>query len=148
VGALAVIAAVPRVAPAFILIAMVGLSGTVFDITGRTLLQRAAPPGAIAGSFSILEAPPTSAWPPEPSWSGWPSASAGAGCPAGPGGGGRSAHRGLWRQLTRIDATANVPQVEIQLLRSPSIFAALSPPSLEGVARQLEPVPVAAGTWW
>jgi CRP-like cAMP-binding protein len=52
----------------------------------------------------------------------------------------------LWRQLTRIDATATVPQVEIQLLRSLPIFAALSPPSLEGVARELEPVSVAAGT--
>lgn len=52
----------------------------------------------------------------------------------------------LWRQLTRIDATATVPQVEIQLLRSLPIFAALSPPSLEGVARELEPVAVAAGT--
>jgi MFS family permease len=147
VGALAVIAAVPRVAPAFILIAMVGLSGTVFDITGRTLLQRAAPPGAIAGSFSILEA------------------TTDFGLAAGAVlvrvaisvGGVRAALlapavvaalliAGLWRQLTRIDATANVPQVEIQLLRSLSIFAALSPPSLEGVARQLEPVPVAAGT--
>jgi predicted MFS family arabinose efflux permease len=147
VGALAVIAAVPRVAPAFILIGTVGLAGTVFDITGRTLLQRAAPPGAIAGSFSILEA------------------TTDFGLAAGAVlvrvaiavGGVRAALLApavvaalliavLWRQLTRIDATATVPQVEIQLLRSLPIFAALSPPSLEGVARELEPVSVAAGT--
>jgi predicted MFS family arabinose efflux permease len=147
VGALAVIAAVPRVAPAFILIATVGLAGTVFDITGRTLLQRAAPPGAIAGSFSILEA------------------TTDFGLAAGAVlvrvaiavGGVRAALLApavvaalliavLWRQLTRIDATATVPQVEIQLLRSLPIFAALSPPSLEGVARELEAVSVAAGT--
>ncbi len=147
VGALALIAAVPRVAPAFILIATVGLAGTVFDITGRTLLQRAAPPGAIAGSFSILEA------------------TTDFGLAAGAVlvrvaiavGGVRAALLApavvaavliavLWRQLTRIDATATVPQVEIQLLRSLPIFAALSPPSLEGVARELEPVSVAAGT--
>ncbi len=147
VGALAVIAAVPRVAPAFILIATVGLAGTVFDITGRTLLQRAAPPDAIAGSFSILEA------------------TTDFGLATGAVlvraaiavGGVRAALLApavvaavliavLWRQLTRIDATATVPQVEIQLLRSLPIFAALSPPSLEGVARQLEPVAVAAGT--
>ena len=36
----------------------------------------------------------------------------------------------LWRQLSRIDASATIPQVEIQLLRSLPIFAALGrPPS-------------------
>jgi len=39
-----------------------------------------------------------------------------------------------------------VPQVEIQLLRSISIFAALPAPSLEGVARDLEPLTVSQGT--
>ena len=56
VAALALIAVVHNTAAAFFLIAIVGLAGTVFDITGRTLLQRAAPPDAIAGAFSILEA--------------------------------------------------------------------------------------------
>ena len=56
VVALATIDAVPKVAPAIVLIAIVGLSGAVFDVTGRTLLQRSAPADAIAGSFSILEA--------------------------------------------------------------------------------------------
>ena len=56
VVALALIGAIPRVAPAILLIGTVGLAGAVFDITGRTLLQRSAPSDAIAGSFSILEA--------------------------------------------------------------------------------------------
>jgi len=51
---------------------------------------------------------------------------------------------GLWRQLRRIDATATVPQVEIQLLRAIPIFAALQAPSLEGVARELKSVTVSA----
>ena len=55
VAALALIAGVTQVAVVFVLIATVGLAGTVFDITGRTLLQRAAPPDAIAGSFAIFE---------------------------------------------------------------------------------------------
>ncbi len=56
VAALGLISAIPRVAPAVVLLAAVGLSGAVFDVTGRTLLQRSAPADAIAGLFSILEA--------------------------------------------------------------------------------------------
>ena len=52
----------------------------------------------------------------------------------------------LWRRLRNIDASATIPQVEIQLLRSIPIFAALPAPSLEGVARQLLPVAVPTGT--
>ena len=55
VGALALISATHRVAPVAVLLATVGLSGAVFDVTGRTLLQRSAPSGAIAGLFSLLE---------------------------------------------------------------------------------------------
>jgi hypothetical protein len=147
VGALALIAVIPRAAAAFILIATVGLAGTVFDITGRTLLQRAAPPDAIAGAFSIFEATTDFGL------------AAGAvlvrvGIAVG---GVRAALvapavlavllvSGLWRQLLKIDAGATIPHVEIQLLRSLPIFAALSPPSLEGVARELESQQVPAGT--
>ena len=56
VVALALIDAIPRVAPAILLIGTVGLAGAVFDTTGRILLQRSAPSDAIAGLFSILEA--------------------------------------------------------------------------------------------
>ena len=53
---------------------------------------------------------------------------------------------GLWRRLDKLDEGASVPQVEIRLLRSISIFAALPPPALEGIARELEPVSVTAGS--
>ena len=53
---------------------------------------------------------------------------------------------GLWRRIRKIDASATVPQVEIQLLRSISIFAALPAPSLEGIARELEALAVSQGT--
>ena len=146
VAALALIAVIPKAAAAFVLIAVVGLAGTVFDITGRTLLQRAAPPDAIAGAFSILEATTDFGL------------AAGAvlvrlGIAVG---GVRAALiapavlavllvAGLWRQLLKIDAGATVPHVEIQLLRALPIFAALSPPSLEGVAKELTPEEVPAG---
>ena len=147
VAALAVIGAIPKVAPAILLIGTVGLAGAVFDVTGRTLLQRSAPADAIAGSFSILEALMD------------------LGLALGAIlvrvaiaiGGLKAAliapavialllMAGLWRQLRQIDASATVPQVEIQLLRSISIFAALPAPSLETIARELEPVTVSTGT--
>ena len=146
VAALALIAGVTQVAVVFVLIATVGLAGTVFDITGRTLLQRAAPPDAIAGSFAIFE-----------SMTDFGLATGAVLVRVAIGVGGMRAAlvapavlavvliAVLWRQLSRIDASATIPQVEIQLLRSLPIFAALGPPSLEGVARELRPEQVRAG---
>jgi len=147
VVALTLIGATSRVVPALLLIATVGLAGAVFDITGRTLLQRSAPSDAIAGSFSILEALMD------------------FGLALGAVlvrvaialGGVKAALfapavvalvliAALWRRLREIDVGATVPQVEIQLLRSLAIFAVLPAPSLEGIARELEPVAVPAGT--
>jgi predicted MFS family arabinose efflux permease len=147
VTSLALIAAIPRVTPALLLIAAVGLGGAVFDTTGRTLLQRSAPADAIAGTFSILESLMD------------------FGLAVGAImvrvalsiGGIRAALLApavcafvlmavLWRRLRDIDASATVPQVEIQLLRSISLFAALPAPSLEGIARHLVPVAVPTGT--
>ncbi len=147
VAALACIVAVHQVAIAVVLIVAVGLGGAVFDITGRTLLQRSVPSDAIAGSFSILEALMD------------------LGLALGAVlvrvalsvGGVKAALLApaviavflivvLWRRLKNIDVSANVPQVEIQLLRSISIFEALPAPSLEGMARELEPVSVPSGT--
>ena len=51
-----------------------------------------------------------------------------------------------WRRLRTIDAAADMPQVQIQLLRSIPIFNALSAPELEGLARALVPVEATAGT--
>ena len=144
---LAMIGVIPRVVPALLLIAGVGLAGAVFDTTGRTLLQRSAPPEAIAGVFSILESLMD------------------LGLALGAItirlalaiGGVRAALVApavcasvliavLWRRVQTIDASATIPQVEIQLLRAIPIFASLPVPSLEGVARQLVPVAVPAHT--
>jgi Na+/melibiose symporter-like transporter len=147
VVALAVIGAVPRVGAAVVLIGVVGLAGAVFDTTGRTLLQRSAPADAIAGTFSILESLMD------------------FGLALGAIvvrvalsiGGVRAALWAptvcacvlmalLWRRLRAIDESATVPQVEIQLLRSINVFAALPAPSLEGIARELVAVPTPTGT--
>ncbi len=147
VVALALIGAIPRVAPAIILIGTVGLAGAVFDVTGRTLLQRSAPPDAIAGSFSILEALMDTGL-----------ALGAVLVRVAIAIGGLKAALfapavvallligGLWRRIQKIDSSATVPQVEIQLLRSISIFSALPAPSLEGIARDLEALTVSQGT--
>ncbi|HTZ09104.1 MAG TPA: MFS transporter, partial [Acidimicrobiales bacterium] len=54
-AALAVLAAVPRTAAAFALMAVVGVGTGVFEVAGRTLLQRAAPADALAGVFALRE---------------------------------------------------------------------------------------------
>jgi hypothetical protein len=51
----------------------------------------------------------------------------------------------LWRRLRQVDDAATIPQVEIRLLRSISIFAALPAPAIEAVARELVQSSVAAG---
>jgi len=145
--ALAVLGAAPSRVGAFVVFALVGLSGAVFDVAGRTLLQRAAPPDAIASVFSLLEGLMNV---------GYASGALVVRLALGLGG-----PRGsvlvlaavtclvlalLWRPLTGIDAAATVPQVEIRLLRRLAIFAPLTPPALEGIARQLVPVSVPAGT--
>ena len=129
VVALAVIGAVPKVGPALVLIGVVGLAGAVFDTTGRTLLQRSAPADAIAGTFSILESlmdfglalgaivvrialsiggVRAALWAP-------------AVCAC-------VLMALLWKRLRAIDGSATVPQVEIELLRSISIFGELLRP--------------------
>jgi MFS family permease len=144
---LAIIGVIPKVVPALLLIACVGLAGAVFDTTARTLLQRSVPPESIAGMFSVLE-----------SLMDFGLAMgvvvvrialaiggirAGLAAPAVCA---LVLMAALWRRLRDVDASATIPQVEIQLLRRIPMFAALSAPSLEGVARQLLPVEVPTGT--
>jgi len=46
---------VPSAGLAFVMLAALGLSGSVFDLTGRMLLLRAAPADSLAGAFAIFE---------------------------------------------------------------------------------------------
>jgi len=147
VACLAVIATIRNVGPVIIILGAVGLFGMVFSVSAQTLLQRSVPSDSIAGTFSILEA------------------FLNAGLALGAVmvriamalGGLRWALfapaiialmliSGMWRQIHKIDAAATVPQVEIQLLRSNPIFAALSAPSIETLARGVERVTQSAGT--
>lgn len=147
VGALAALGGFPTTVGAFVLLAVIGLSGGVFSTVARTLLQRVAPPDAAGGAFAVLE--------------GVMSLGLAAGAivvKVGITAGGLRAALfapavvGLllvilyWSRLRALDRAATVPQVQIRLLRTMPIFAPLATPVVEGVARQLQPVPVPAGT--
>ena len=144
--ALGILGLYPSRLGAFALLAMAGLGRTVFDVTGRILLQRSAPPGVLARVFSLLE-----------SLMDFGLVAGAVLVPVLVGVSGAWAallgtcilFLGLvaltWSSLAKIDAAADVPQVEIQLLRSIPIFAPLPAPELEGLARALRPVSVSAG---
>lgn len=136
--ALALLGVYPSVATAFILMALLGLAGTVFSTAARTLLQRAAPPDATAGVFAVLESTTSLGLA-----SGTVVVRLGIAL-----GGIRSADLApaacclaivllAWPRLRQVDAAANIPQVELRLLRSIPIFSRLAPPVIEGVARRL-----------
>ena len=145
--ALLLLGLVPNAAVAFLLLALVGLTGSVFDLTGRMLLQRAAPADSLAGAFAIFE--------------GLSDAGlllgallvrlsiAVGGVRAAvlvPAAAGLLLLVALWRRLRAIDRQAVVPQVEIRLLRALAIFSSLPALALEGVARDLTRVDVNAGS--
>ncbi len=109
----------PTVVGAFILLAVAGLSRSVFDVTGRILLQRAAPPQVMGQVFALLESLMDAGL-----------AFAAIFVPLLVGlSGARAGLVGTallffvlvalaWRRLHTIDDAADVPQVQIQLLRS------------------------------
>ena len=141
------LAAVPGVGAALVLLLIAGCAEKTFDVTGRTLLQRVSRADALAGVFGLLE--------------GFQMAGYAVGSLLAPAlvalGGAPTAFLGVGailplvaaltgRRLLDIDRHATVPVVEIALLRSMPLFAALPPPALESLARALEPLTMSAGT--
>lgn len=142
----ATLASVPRVATAFLLIAAGGAARTVVDVAARTLLQRTAPPHLVGRLFGLVE--------------GTAMAALAVGSLLVPAfvalGGPRAACVALagllvasalvaGRSLSRIDAAATVPVVEIALLRSVPMLAPLAAPTVEALARGLTEVELVAG---
>ena len=145
--ALALISATPRVAPVVALLVLVGFSGAIFDVTSRTLLQRSTPPYVVASLFSILEALMDTGMVLGVVLVRVAYAVGGLRATlVAPAALALIVVAGVWHRLRQLDDSAVVPLVEIRLLRAIPIFAALPAPELEGVAKELEPVPVRAGT--
>jgi CRP-like cAMP-binding protein len=136
----------PTVPGAFVLLALAGAARTLVDVTVRSLLQRTVSADVLARVFGLIETLDSTGL-----------AVGSMLAPAlvsvlGP----RSAIAGLaavfpvlllltGRALRDIDADADVPVVEIALLRSLPIFSAMGAPALEGLARASCSVEIAPG---
>jgi MFS family permease len=144
-AALAVIAAVPSTAVAFGLVAVAGLARALLDVAGRTLLQRTARPEVLARVFGLLEGVTMTGY--------------AVGSIAASGLVALTGNRGAFacfavllpvsavvvlRGILGADSVA-LPVVEIARLRALPIFAPLDAATLEGLARCLDPLAVAAG---
>jgi MFS family permease len=131
---------------AFVLFAVGGGARAVLDVTARTLLQRTAPSDVLARVFGLLETLDSIGL-----------ALGALLAPAlvallGP----HAAMAGLavvlpvllllaGRSLATVDESADVPVVEVALLRALPLFEPLGAPELEGLARQLRPVELEPG---
>lgn len=144
---LALVAAWPEPVAALVLLAILGVGNTLVDVTGVTLMQRAAPDevlGRVFGAFEALVALAMALGslltPVLISALGTRGATLVAGLilpvlliP-------------LWRPLTSIDRAAAAPTEQVELLRGVPIFATLAPPELERLAKALVEVHVESGT--
>ena len=144
--ALGVLGMRPTVAGAFLLLGVAGLGRTLFDVTGRVLLQRTAPAQTLAEVFALLESLMNLGLcfgvvivPLLIAVSGVRLALLGTAAFF------LVLAAATWFKLQSIDAAADVPQVEIQLLASVPLFAPLPAPVLEGLARALVPLKVGSG---
>lgn len=144
---LAVIGIWPNTIVALAMLAVLGLGNTLVDVAGLTLLQRAAPPEAMARVFGVLESLLVG--------------TIGLGAIVAPllvaGLGARVAlmitggflpvlAALAWRRLAAIDRAAPAPLPELKLLRDIPMFAPLDGPSLERLAAQLLQLEVESGT--
>lgn len=140
------LAVIPGAFGVLVLLVVAGGARATFDVAGRTLLQRVARPDLLARVFGLLEGGQMatlaigSLLAPALVWVGGLSLAfvvVAATLPL--------FALAVGRTLLDIDRHATVPVVEVALLRNVPMLAPLPPPTLEALARALEPVSVPAG---
>ncbi len=143
---IALVAVWPNQVFALVLLGIVGIGNTLVDVSGMTLLQRAAPDEVLARVFGVLESLllltiglGALVAPLLLNWLGTRGALIVAGAllpllvvPA-------------WPHLNALDRAAVIPAERLELIRSNAIFAPLPPSTLEQLAEALDDVQVEAG---
>jgi hypothetical protein len=143
---IALVAIWPNQIFALVLLGIVGIGNTIVDVSGMTLLQRAAPDEVIARVFGVMESLflltvglGALAAPLLLNWLGTRGALITAGAllpllvvPA-------------WPRLNAMDRAARVPLERLAILQANSIFSPLPEPTLEQLAEGLEEVDAPAG---
>jgi MFS family permease len=143
---IALIAVWPNQVVVLVLLAVVGIGNTIVDVSGMTLMQRAAPDDVLARVFGVLESVlllsvglGAVVAPLLLGWLGTRGALIAAGSllplvmiPA-------------WPRLNAIDRAAEPPVERLELLRANPIFAPLPGPTLEQLAHAVEEVTAPAG---
>ena len=136
----------PGFSASLALLVVTGLGGAIFDIAGRTFLQRVAPRAILAGAFGLVEG------------------FAMAGMAAGSLVAGVAyeivglvgamfvtaalvpvAVLAAWFRLSRLEAGLDVPARQVAVLRALQLFALVPAPAVEAAARRLNRLAVPAG---
>jgi MFS family permease len=143
---IALIGFVPVDVAALVLLAFVGVGNALIDVAGFTLLGRMAPEAVLARVFGVLEAlvavsigvgAVAASWAVE-AWGPRPALVAiGLVCPA--------LALASWWRLRALDSTVGVHDRAVDLLQQVPMLRTLPLPSVEQLARGLEPVDVSAG---
>ncbi|KRF19625.1 hypothetical protein ASH02_24000 [Nocardioides sp. Soil796] len=143
---LALVGVFPEEWPALFLVAFVGVGNALIDVAGFTLLGRLAPDEVLARVFGVLESlvavfigigAVAASW--VVAISGPRSALVGIGlvCPV--------LAMLAWRRLRLLDGTVGEHDHDVELLQRVAMLRTLPLPSVEQLARGLEPLDVPAG---
>jgi MFS family permease len=143
----AVLGMKPGLPASLALLVAAGLGGALFDIAGRTFLQRVAPREVLAGAFGLVEGF---------AMAGMAAGSLAAGVAYGIVGlvGALVVTAALmplavsvaWFRLSRLEAGLEVPARQVAVLRRLDLFALVPAPIVEAAARRLTRLRVPAGT--
>lgn len=143
---IALVGVVPRQGAALVLLAFVGVGNALIDVAGFTLLGRMAPDEVLARVFGVLESlvavsigigAVVASWVVEASGPRAALVVIGLVCPI-------LAVASWWR-LRHLDRTVGVHDLDVGLLRRVPMLRPLPLPSIEQLARGLEPIAVPAG---